>query len=80
MISIPILNVSSSKEKRPEYLRLFREAGAGRVFLFTGNPFGDPAELDDALSLLSENIARYTANGLEAAIWIGESCRRNGDF
>ena len=71
MISIPILNVSSSKEKRPEYLRLFREAGAGRVFLFVGNPFGDPAELDAALSLLSENIAWYTANGLEAAVWIG---------
>ena len=57
MISIPILNVSSTKDKRPEYLRLFREAGAERVFLFTDNPFGDPDKLDAALSLLSENIA-----------------------
>lgn len=71
MISIPLMNHSSTAEKRQKYLGLLREAGAKRVFLCPKRPVSDPEALEAMKKLLSENIEFYTENGLEVGVWIG---------
>ena len=80
MLSIPIINSMSTEETRGDYLDLFYQAGADRVFLFVDNPFGDREKLDAAMAQLKENMAFYThptrrncANltGFAVGVWIG---------
>ncbi len=71
MISIPIMNHLSTEKTRGEYLRILREAGAGRVFLCPSNPFGDEEKAGPVFSLLRENLAFYRENGIEPGVWIG---------
>ena len=70
MISIPLMNRLSTAETRPKYLAWLKRAGAGRVFVCPGNPFGDGEQLEAIRRQLSENIAYYTENGLETGVWI----------
>jgi len=71
MLSIPIINRKSTAETRPVYLSELRRAGAGRVFLFVDNPFGDEPALEAGLSNLKANLSYYEEAGLETAVWIG---------
>ncbi len=71
MISIPFFSEKSTAETRPKYLALLREAGADRVFLCLGNPYGDAKKLEAIGRHLAQNIAYYTENGYEVGVWIG---------
>jgi len=70
MISIPLMNHKSTAENRPGYLAWLREAGAERVFVCPGNPYGDTEKLQAITAQLAENIAYYTENGLQVGVWI----------
>ena len=70
MISIPIMNHISTAETRPKYLRWLITAGAKRVFVCPGNPYGDTEKLKAITAQLAENIAYYTENGLQVGVWI----------
>lgn len=71
MISIPIMNHTSTAETRNKYLSLFRAAGAERVFLCPHNPYGNAAQMEEIRKSLAENIAYYTENGMQVGVWIG---------
>ncbi|MBR4961072.1 MAG: hypothetical protein IKY52_09265 [Clostridia bacterium] len=70
MISIPLMNHKSTAENRPKYLAWLRAAGAERVFVCPGNPYGDTEKLAEIQKQLAENIAYYTENGLQVGVWI----------
>lgn len=70
MISIPIMNSISTAETRPKYLKWLITAGAERVFVCPGNPYGDTEKLAAIKKQLAENIAYYTENGLQVGVWI----------
>ncbi len=70
MISIPIINERSTAETRPSYLAWLKKAGADRVFVCPGNPYGDRKKLEAIRERLAENITYYTENGLEVGVWI----------
>ena len=65
MISIPIINERSTAETRPAYLAWLKKAGADRVFVCPGNPYGDKEKLEAIRKQLAENIAYYSENGLD---------------
>lgn len=71
MLSIPLMNHTSTEETRPVYLSWLRKAGAGRVFICPENPYGDTERLEEIRRTLAENIAYYTENGLAVGVWIG---------
>lgn len=71
MLSIPLMNATSNAETRPIYLSWLQKAGAHRVFVCPENPFGDTERLAEIQQTLAENIAYYSANGLEVGVWIG---------
>ncbi len=71
MLSLPIINTQSTPETRPAFLHELRRAGADRVFICPGNPFGDEQQLDATMSLLTENLNFYKNEGYEVGVWIG---------
>lgn len=71
MLSIPLMNHTSTARTRPIYLSWLQQARADRVFLCPGNPYGDTEQLAEIQRTLAENITYYTENGLEVGVWIG---------
>lgn len=71
MLSIPLMNHTSTERTRPIYLSWLQQARADRVFLCPDNPYGDSEKLSEIKHSLAENIAYYTDNGLEVGVWIG---------
>ena len=90
MISVPLMNGLSTAENRPKYVRLLQEAGAGRVFLYLYDCFGEEEELSEIQKTLRENISFFEAAGFEVGVWINslsqggpiahEMRNRIGDF
>lgn len=72
-ISAPIMNSSVTPDTRKEYLKQIRRARIERIFLVTCD-FGCSPEQETALAdALRENIAFFRQNGIEAAIWVGNT-------
>lgn len=74
--SAPIYNSHITSEKRTAYLQTFRDAKIERVFLIAKYSF-ETGEVFD-LPLLRENIAWLRENGIQPAIWAGETIGHGG--
>ncbi len=71
-ISVPIFNVSITKETREKYLKQLKEAKVDRIFLCCYWP------KVDEISSFKENIAYFKDNGIEPAIWYGSTIGHGG--
>lgn len=76
-ISVPIANSSLNENTREEYLRQFREAEVDRIFLFPSaqTRFG---MVDDEIESLRQNLSFFKNNGIDCAIWVGNTIGHGG--
>ncbi|MBQ8432770.1 MAG: hypothetical protein IJX28_07790 [Clostridia bacterium] len=75
-ISVPVMNATVTSSTREEYLRQFLACEASRVFLVPDTDI-NTGEVRD-LELLKENLAFFSAHGVEGAIWVGETVGHGG--
>ena len=74
--SAPLMNSTVTPESRGEYLKMFKASEISRVFLVPSQDLTLGKLLD--FDSLCDNIAFFEANGIEAAIWIGETLGHGG--
>lgn len=72
-LSIPIINDSITPQNRQTFLHMLRSAQADRVVLTIHGVFACD------IAALYENIAFFTAHGLDAALWVGHTVGHTGD-
>lgn len=83
-LSVPVMNHSITPDTRDEYLRQCTAIGADRIFLVPDNQYGSNdtgishAFTQVELDALRENIAFFSAHGIEAAIWVGTTIGHGG--
>lgn len=77
-ISVPINNATVTEETRELYLSLLKKSGASRVFLTHTRFFTSPEEEKREIASLKQNVSYFHENGIEAAIWIGNSIGHGG--
>ena len=75
-ISAPLMNSTVTPANRGEYLEMLKSCEISRVFLVPSQDLSLGKLLD--FEELCDNIAFFEANGIEAAIWIGETLGHGG--
>ena len=75
-LSVPVMNSTVTRETRAEFLRQFRACEVKRVFLVpdTDVQTGEVRDFD----ALRENLAYFEDQGIEGAIWVGETVGHGG--
>ena len=77
-LSVPVMNQTILQKNRAIYLEQFKKAKVQRVFLAV-DPSRKQFEIDEKeIATLSENIAFFEKNGIEANIWAASSIGHGG--
>jgi len=69
--SVPIMNATVNAGSRGEYLRLMKRSKVERVFLCICDLWDNEDTVQRNIDSLRDNIAFFSENGIEAAIWQG---------
>ena len=69
-ISVPIMNVSVTRETKNDYLRQMREARVDRVFLVVSVGSFAPDVVDPICREVEWKLRFFEENGLEAGVWL----------
>ena len=64
-LSVPVQNISLTKEARDKYLKILKDVKADRVFII--------CRFLEQLDSLKENVAFFKKNGFEVGIWDGST-------
>lgn len=70
---VPLMNASVTGETREIYLAQLRDCGVSQILLTTAHCICEPAEEDQIIASLRENIAFFRENGISAGVWIGST-------
>lgn len=72
-ISVPIRNVTVTKENRGEYLKILKDAQIDRLFLTRSDYCSNEEEELEMIENFRDNLNFFRDGGLEVGVWLGNT-------
>ena len=69
-IFVPVMNSNITKQNREEYVKMFRDCSAARIFIAIDRYILFEEDRREFLSSLGDNIKYFTDSGFETGVWL----------